>query len=136
MAKELKDYLHLYLGCKVQYGKNQYIPEIGSVKKEDECILTASTLGNFLNVPNGICSDIKPILRPLESMTEEEKKSYRIINKNSIPSKNMLPEIRDGNLTNCFLNENDPYLIHWLLSKHLDIFGLIEAGLAISSITK
>ena len=56
---------------------------------------------------------IKPYLRPMSSMTEEEETEYDIL---------------------CNYNNNEQnaiILLDWLLKKRFDIFGLIPKGLAI-----
>ena len=66
----------------------------------------------------------KPYLRPMSSMTEEEKNEYLDIKK----------EECDG----CVLTgKGDPniefLLVDWLYAHHFDFRGLIEKGLAIST---
>ena len=58
--------------------------------------------------------DIKPYLRPMSSMTEEERKEY---NKTTIPL-----DYYDGDTIETF---------DWLNAHHFDYRGLIEKGLAI-----
>ena len=66
-------------------------------------------------------SQFSPYLRPMSSMTEEEIDAYRstgsFLHTNGIPY----------NL--CYTNEG----FNFLLSKYLDIFGLIEKGLALEA---
>lgn len=112
--KELKDYLHLYIGCKLQRG--------GTVTY---ALLSAAEYASF-----DAWSDLKPILRPLSDMTEEEKTEYKA-KFNGMESTNILPEIRAGRLINFHLNSKSPFEVAFLLSKGFDLFGLIEAGLAI-----
>jgi len=57
--------------------------------------------------------DIKPYLRPLSSMTEEERKEYERFSRCSIGFA--------------------PILMDWLYSHHLDWRGLIPIGLAIEA---
>ena len=58
----------------------------------------------------------KPYLRPMSSMTEEEKETYRII----------IKSLLENSVTN-----NIATLYNFLNSKHLDYNGLIHLGLAI-----
>lgn len=58
----------------------------------------------------------KPYLRPMLSMTEEEKETYRII----------IKSLFENSVTN-----NIATLYNFLNSKHLDYNGLIPKGLAI-----
>ena len=66
---------------------------------------------------------IKPYLRPMSSMTEEEKEEYTsycfeqpFLQKDKIPNLGSVPMCMD-----------------WLLSKHFDFRGLIEKGLALEA---
>ncbi len=73
-----------------------------------------SSVDNILN--------IKPYLRPMSSMTEEEKKEYNDIVKNTIdfydcPKSDSV----------CFLS----VVIDWLIKNHFDYRGLIEKNLAL-----
>jgi hypothetical protein len=70
------------------------------------------------------------ILRPLSDMTGQEKKEYAGLF-SGMESINILPEIRAGRLINYFMNKKDPHQVVWLLSLGFDLFGLIDAGLAI-----
>lgn len=68
------------------------------------------------------CTEVKPYLRSMSSMTEEEKKEF-----NNIPStKNY--QIVNGDLPWDVANYRQ---IQWLLKKHFDFMGLISKGLAI-----
>ena len=65
-----------------------------------------------------IISEVKPYLRPLESMTEEEKKEYDklLFWKSQIK-----------------VFESDLKVFDWLNSHHFDYRGLIEKGLALEA---
>jgi len=106
MNKELKDYLHLYLGCECKV----YMPTIDF---ELPGCITELTI-NLLNTP----FRFKPILRPLSDMTDEESNVTKWIKYSDTG------EIR-----------YPPETFVFLLSKHFDLFGLIEAGLAIDKTT-
>ena len=68
------------------------------------------------------CTEVKPYLRSMSSMTEEEKKEF-----NNIPgTKNY--QIVNGDLPWDVANYKQ---IQWLLKKHFDFMGLIPKGLAI-----
>jgi len=68
---------------------------------------------------------IKPYLRPMSSMTEEEKKEY-----NSVVFKH---EFYNGDEENILYYEDFDYLMDWLNAHHFDYRGLIEKGLAIEA---
>lgn len=72
--------------------------------------------------------DIKPYLRPLSSMTEEEKKEYNIF------FEEYAPDDRWPYLTKNFVEEElVSELIDWLNKKMFDFRGLIPKGLALST---
>ena len=68
--------------------------------------------------------EIKPYLRPMSSMTEEERKEYNDIVKNIIDFIDC-PKSDDV----CF----SIILIDWLNAHHFDYRGLIEKGLALEA---
>lgn len=131
MKKELKDYLPCFIGCEAMYG--------GYGDPERKVVILGVSLKDgvqFQFWDNGEV-DIDPsfdwfklLLRPLSDMTEEEA-------------------IECGNLDYDFSGEPDLNKWTWkdfdtlnsssqfqyLLSKHFDLFGLIEAGLAIDKTT-
>jgi len=116
MAKELKDYLHLYLGCAVH-----------DLFDDDTKVLYSVCYGEnicYLKSKNGVIhkrkiEEIEISLRPLSDMTEEEK----------------------GNVCGTDWTYTDggweytPETFLFLLSKHFDLFGLIDGGLAIDKTT-
>ena len=79
--------------------------------------------------------DIKPILRPLSDMTEEEKSTLKGVMKDSFKGENLLPIIKSGALTNLFFNKGNPSIVLWLLKQGFDLFGLIESDQAIDKTT-
>lgn len=64
---------------------------------------------------NALEGDIKPYLRPLSSMTEEEENEYRAIN----CYEGLFPSNEDA--------------LDYVLEHHLDIRNLIEKGLALEA---
>lgn len=77
-----------------------------------------SILKPVINVCTGI-NRIKPILRPLSDMTEEEEAEY-------------LQIVFSHEHSNTMRNlSKDAEGVKYLLSKGFDLFGLIEEGLAI-----
>lgn len=116
--KEFKDY-HLYLGCEIEFNR------LGSwhISK-----LTPSLLEDFLDGD----VQIKLILRPLSDMTEDEE--------NEIEGEFGSYGLGENHLCNALKEHDLRYvkkldeafeLTRYLLSKYFDLFGLIEAGLAI-----
>ena len=174
--KELKDYLHLYLGCEAQLFwrreddtlEFERVGTLESIRPENKdtngLVFKCKTdRGNFISYAYAF-NDVKLILRSLSDMTEEEAieickiyapfpftgnrlkhwavdrsnfKEYqylKVYNKNNqyefqIDCKECCLEMyNDGELCESY---NQAYYIKYLLSKHFDLFGLIEAGLAI-----
>ena len=99
-------------GVKVQYNNKIYSIDYVSAEYEE---VKLDILDNYTV---GI-SDIKPYLRPMSSMTEEETKEYHKI----------LITSQDCSFEN---SESATTMVNdWLLSKHFDVRGLILKGLAI-----
>jgi hypothetical protein len=153
----IKDYLHLYLGCEV---KNR-------LRKEERFILSGYNKGkqtcfiwNF-NKPEEhmeiAWEFIVPVLRPLSDMTEEEAKHFFGLSDNA----EVYCKVNHGNHTEFMYKWEDGEVVYdtkdgksyssvaithnrhlletssdgfiFLLSKHFDLFGLIDAGLAIDT---
>lgn len=110
--KELKDYAHLYLGCKAVLTNED--------QEEKKFILNAYNLNYYRDY----LSDIKLILRPLESIAEEE--GEEMWSKMTGSFEIEIPII--GETAKITIS---PYQVAFLLSKGIDLFGLKEAGLAI-----
>jgi hypothetical protein len=137
--KKIEDYLHLYLGCECEFKT-----------VETQKLFSRKLIGidvDYLFQPaydrNPVYEYIKPILRPLSDMTEEEAVKVSIAYWGT--EKPRLHEYAGKQLVRNF--NNDVYKHHWeypeklpeiiriLLSQGFDLFGLIESGLAIDSTT-
>lgn len=127
MEKKIEDYLHLYLGCEVMgtepaWGESrkgyltgihgEYEAEIQFFEEDGVNVSESPAYNKF--------TQVKPILRPLSSMTQEEADDY---NKKSA-TRFSLDYFRDQVM-------EEAEVTRYLLSKHFDLFGLIDAGLAI-----
>jgi hypothetical protein len=111
---KLKDVLHLYLGCpcKGDEGDMTYtLVDVGI----DRSPMLLDKYGNEC-----VIFDFKPILRPLSSMTEEEK-LFCGFSLEAAPQYYVDEE--------CFSFKQ----VKYLLSKHFDLFNLIGEGLAIDT---
>lgn len=136
MEKKLNDYLHLYLGCPIFKTGTKLV----SVNLEDEEYTILEDDGFNDRVLSMTNTNPKLILRPLSDMTDSElidftklfgdgrefsdedrKEALQIINKKGIGAISFNDES----------SENVFEMVRWFLSKHFDIFGLIDAGLAI-----
>jgi hypothetical protein len=106
---EIKDYLHLYLGANCKYKRTM------GISSWKGGVLDTTMFKSALDA----LRIVKPILRPLSDMTEEEFEIWD----NGVTGK-----LRSGTHD---LIEEEALKTHFLLSKHFDLFGLIDAGLAI-----
>ena len=68
--------------------------------------------------------EFKPYLRPMSSMTEEEKQTFISLSNNMIDDWMVKPE------TCCYFMDK---LTDWLNEHHFDYRGLIEKGLALAA---
>lgn len=107
---KFKDVAHLYMGCRIQH-------------TDDFQVVTHLTLsGSLIERVN---ENMKPFLRPLSSMTEDELKE-----KNELCFIHKLPAKTKSGRQAAVLHDS-PNSFLWLLSKGFDIFDLIESGEAI-----
>jgi hypothetical protein len=122
MEKNIKDYLHLYMGCPLIYEVwGQECEEVHGVRSKK---ITAKLHPEvYLNIIQGrFAWAYNIILRPLSDMTKVEVSELRNIWSDGYETGN--------NYTSIIA---DAAQIKWLLSKHFDLFGLIPAGLAIDA---
>jgi hypothetical protein len=106
----MKDYLHLYLGCQFEY--TIIMADKTLLKQEGVFYLDYQ----FLYKWSVDYIKIKPILRPLSDMTDKEYQEVSYLH---------LPVKEFGEY------QFSAEMYKYLLSKHFDLFGLIEAGFAI-----
>ncbi len=149
--KKIENYLHLYLGCEV------LVTDIDGQTFKDrvESVINDNEGKKFSIYEFGDCpfndheeyyQKVQPILRPLSDMTEEEARGYADCYMNyitdDVPVKVVVRET--GSVKISIGNEDHgaslfpagphgdkPEAFRFLLSKGFDLFGLIEAGLAI-----
>lgn len=124
MEKKIEDYLHLYLGCEAERTW-YYSSEPNTVHSKRTVIVDGGLIENPIGTssPNiDLEFDLKPILHPLSDMTEEEGKEYVALGFGGMIDQRGGKLIYQTFTPPCFL---------WLLSKHFDLFGLIDSGLAI-----
>lgn len=117
MKKELKDYLPYYLGCEVRYYYARHIELESRLIKLSELNITHILTKEKV-------SDIQLRLRTLSSLTNEERQSIGI---------GFLAKIRnaEAGLRGYKDMQYFPEEVIELLKLGVDIFGLIEDGLAI-----
>lgn len=127
LFKDLCARLSYGVKCKVNYIINNETTYGEDIEKECIDIVKRINFDNYtvytewLGYESDI-EDIKPYLRPLSSMTEEE-----IIEFNNIPSTKNYTIVKDD-LPWDVANYKQ---IDWLNAHHFDYRGLIEKGLAI-----
>ena len=113
MKKNIKDYIHLYLGCEVN--TNRYgVGLLDSVSKTCIHIEFEKTIQGFF------FDDVKLLLRPLSDMTDKE----------TIEIKKHCDSVEKYIETGLYVSV-DGKLHAYLLKQRFDIFGLIKCGLAI-----
>lgn len=157
MTQEEKQLLFKELCTRLPYGiKVHYQEEICSIDCicSDGRILLIDKYGIQLpNIGDSLFEDIdkiKPYLRPISSMTEEEKKELLriIVGKKAVKYFQVLS---DGSIDNTDSKHQDLHkfsmhyinfsgstttsYIDWLNAHHFDYRGLIEKGLAIEATT-
>lgn len=169
--KELKDYLHLYLGCAVELDigggskvYNRKLVAFGGIEDELYCKLRLGPASKGC-VHAVLLKDksVKPILRRLESITDDELitvfKSISLFDLSECQfecgfgkEERWINAIKDGSVVDAIeynghlfytMNNDgtfDPVNPQWevaalLLKMNFDLFGLIDSGLAIDSTT-
>jgi hypothetical protein len=151
MNKKIEDYLHLYLGCEVKVldiDGQTFTDKVESV--HDNKSGKGFSIYEFGDCPfdnhEEYYQRIMPILRPLSDMTDGEK-IFIISNyiKPGWTGKQLLEDNEDDwamrvrhiehGEKSVYVSKKkfEPWLLKYLLSKGFDLFGLIEAGLAIET---
>lgn len=152
----IKDYLPYYIGCRVLIDDKEYGTLVGgsfvpnSVDQIYYHIITdeAAAEGDDFHMPyNDDTSPdcrVKPLLRRLSDMTEGEK--IFICHLHMIPGWRSLSllddcdtdwgmrvEDKDGNRKSLYIRKDrlTPKLFHYLLKQGFDLWGLIDAGMAL-----
>lgn len=146
---DIKEVLHLYLGCEIQVVRPEgSVPfESGlkggcynateALEYDTTYTLDARKLAFIMGSTTvmAMLPHVKPILRPLESMTEEEldEIARQVLEEDDLAH----PVAEKIANYETFISMGDwsafemAQMTAYLLSKHFDLFGLIPAGLAI-----
>lgn len=119
----------------VEYGVKYEGRDLGEKKGK----LTGRMLDSyFYNITVGLSDvySIKPYLRPMSSMTEEEKKELKEV---LSPQGTAIYECNGISIPLSHFGEFVPYeymgrVICWLNAHHFDYSGLIEKGLALEAL--
>ena len=113
MTQEEKQLLLVDLCARLPYG-------VKANSRDGKKIITITPIG-IANFMSGAIDIIKPYLRPMSSMTEEEEKEYeRLANRTIVNSVG-------------FVYFDATELLDWFNKKMFDFRGLIEKGLALES---
>lgn len=89
--------------------------------------------GGLKRVLDGTLS-VKPFLRPMSSMTEEEKIKYQQLKNQLVCQVNTFNNSNSWKQTyEVDLDENSIDIVDWLNAHHFDYRGLIEKGLALEA---
>lgn len=134
MKQEDKDLVSRYLSMALPYGV-KILHEGWDYERDCECSSVETLIGindRFVYTlrkdekdKHSICEplsvlDYKPFLRPMSSMTEEEKKKYGLL-------------CFDVSYYERYTPKCSYELIKWLLERHFDFMGLIAKGLALEA---
>lgn len=143
MEKNIKDYLHLYLGCECilhdSFSRFDGCHKLTGVSYDDT---KKDWWAYFENseIGHSPCNYVIPLLRPLSDITEEEMREVVLIN---YAVQNTLQSVAYNDYgidfkTSGFagdkyidFNRTNAETITYLFSKDFDLLGLIESGLAI-----
>ena len=127
MKKELKDYAHLYIGCKMIFEKSGRIATLYGVKEEaldeDDCRLVLHDdsgwkVHEYWNY--------KLILRSLVDMDDETARKYGWGSAEHFKISTEFHRIGRGGTLRLYPDETK-----FLLSEGFDLYDLIEAGIAV-----
>ena len=110
MKKEDKELLFKDLCARLPYG---VIVEYKRQEKEGDIKITCGNIGYVAELGNGWWKECKPYLRPMSSMTEEEKREYSLTKTLSIVDYPTLESF------------------DWLNKNHFDYRGLIPKNIAL-----
>ena len=136
MTQKDKELLLKDLCARLPYGvKVQRLYYWGGKVKENNGTLELNDLDDFINQSNYTIKKlgyeyVKPYLRPMSSMTEEEKKEVRLYFSHCIEGLKGKSNDEQFILGFC----QDAVALDWLNAHHFDYRGLIPMGLAIEAL--
>ena len=120
MTQEEKDLLLKDLCGRLQHGVKvdhfDVIKELLGVIPSSENVMVGYDINNY---EDSVIEDIRPYLRPMNSMTEEEMIEFERLS--------FIYDTSDGSM---LFSEKG---LDWLNAHHLDYRGLIEKGLALEA---
>lgn len=113
--KQLGDYINFYHNA--QFLDLKAEPDDNIIKLDSITSYSTAYDKNGNDIP---FSELKPILRPLSDMTEDEKKEMM----------QQKHKYDTGNAMSHAVTDH-AYRVKWAIEKDFDLFGLIDAGIAI-----
>lgn len=113
--KQIKDYLHLYLGCDCVIKGEEEVKKITGISYDDTQRIWWAYFENEENC-YAMIDDVAPILRHIGDITNEEKEN-----------------IEGSDWTPNGSWEYTPETFKYLLSIGVDLFGLIDEGVAVNA---
>lgn len=117
---EFKDVAHLYLGCKIKHENGQVSTLDAIYTKSSEPVICYDWVKSDVDFV-----EIKPILKRFTSLKQEDFDNH--LGWAQVEGK----YIEFGDEGDPELDSHSPFDMWYLLSKSIDIFGLIDRGLAI-----
>ena len=141
MTQEERELLRKDLCARLHYGVKVHLSRKHNRPEEDIVLNNVIITKNGLVVSNIIgynylLSEIKPYLRPMSSMTDEELKEFKRLKQMSVTvvMPNGVSLLKPTYIVDL---EDDGdgmnYLYDWLNAHHFDYRGLIEKGLALEA---
>lgn len=128
MKKDLRDYLHLYLGCNCKSSQGTMIYKLSSVDTQGKAMFYDGQ-GNHM----WLGEDFKPILRPLSSITPENESKLNEIERNILVVP--ITGYTNDKLLIKYNSSIEAERTRYLLNEKFDLFGFIESGQAIDITT-
>lgn len=155
--KKIEDYLHLYLGCEIENNNGVYRGTLIGFRQPCEAIVAIDYFNKQHRKPENkehgehffLAKAMRPILRPLSDMTDEEKteiaKMWTWFQDRTVLNEEHFEYIHDSNkkmVLEAFTTANEDdgarmspsayfQAFPYLLKQGFDLFNLIESGLAI-----
>jgi hypothetical protein len=132
MTTKFKDVAHLYLGCKIK--TEEGVGTLNELSNDEECeqpINCYDLVHAFLSY-----DEVRPILRPLSDMTEEESAEcdkYGNMGWNLVAKGEPISAVTEISKIGLGIIHRQASETAFLLSRGFDLFGLIESGEAISA---
>ena len=120
MTQEEKQLIIRHLCTKLPYGVKVEVCIKDKNIKSVDCV-KYDTVGTYIRLMDDEKFSIKPYLRPLSSMTEEERKEYELLANHCIVT------------SIGFIHLEAASLIDWLDMNKFDYRGLIPKGLALEA---